>query len=441
MLSMLSKSRNVQFRRIAVAVSAGVALAFFLADKPVFAEGPLKDEPVKDESIKDGPIKVGFGISTSGAAAQEGKQVLIALQLWRDDVNARGGLLGRPVDLVYYDDESNPFKELEIYRKLTNVDKVDLLVGPYGNLAAAVVMRTLVQSNRGTVSILGAGANRVFSYGKYFAMVPAGPDGVRGISKEFFDFAAQQQPKPQSVAIVAADAEYPKAIADGARANAAALGLTIAYDKSYQPDTSDFNTILGEVQTANADIVFVSASSSDTVGLIKVARDIGLAPKLFGGSLPGLQPTAVKAQLGPLLNGILVIENFVPAFNFPGVADLLKRYRGMAVSAQTDPLGYELVPFGYAAGQVLAQAVEQTRSLNPDELTEYIGNHLFKTVVGDVEFGTNGEWKKGRTVLTQFQHVSADNVEQFARPEVQPIVWPPQYKTGDILYPYVDAKK
>jgi branched-chain amino acid transport system substrate-binding protein len=438
MLSMLSKSRNVQFRRIAVA--AGVALAFFVADRPVFAEGPLKDEPVKDESIKNGPIKVGFGISTSGAAAQEGKQVLIALELWRDDVNARGGLLGRPVELVYYDDESNPFKELEIYRKLTNVDRVDLLVGPYGNLAAAVVMRTLVQSNRVTVSILGAGANRVFSYGKYFAMAPAGPDGVRGISREFFDFAAQQQPKPQSVAIVAADAEYPKAIADGARANAAALGLTIAYDKSY-PDTGDFNAILREVQTANADIVFVSASSSDTVGLIKAARDIGLAPKLFGGSMPGLQPTAVKAQLGPLLNGTLVIENFVPAFNFPGVADLLKRYRGMAVSAQTDPLGYELVPFGYAAGQVLAQAVEQTRSLNPDELTEYIGTHLFKTVVGDVEFGTNGEWKKGRTVLTQFQHVSADNVEQFAKAEVQPIVWPPQYKTGDILYPYADAKR
>jgi branched-chain amino acid transport system substrate-binding protein len=441
MLSMLSGSRNVPFRRVVVAVAAAVALTFLAPDKPVFAEGPLKDEPVKDEPVKDGPIKVGFGISTSGAAAQDGKQVLIALQLWRDDVNAKGGLLGRPIELVYYDDQSNPIKEMEIYRKLINADKVDLIVGPYGNNAASVVIRTLVESNRVTVTILAAGANRIFSYGKYFAMAPAGPNGAKDTSKEFFDFVAQQQPKPKTVAIVAAETEPAKTIADGARANAAALGLDIVYDKNYPPETSDFGPILGDVKIADADAVFVSTSPSDAVGLVKTAGDISLAPKFFGGSLPGLQATAVKAQLGPLLNGILVIENFVPAFNYPGVADLLKRYRSMAASAQTDPLGSESVPFGYAAGQVLAKAVEQTKSLHPDELAEYIRSHHFETVVGDVEFGTNGEWKTERMVLTQFQHVSADDIEQFAKAEVQPIVWPPQYKTGDILSPGADAKK
>ena len=423
--------KKSQIRRLVVAVAAVATLAFVFPCKPAFAEDSPKAEP----------IKVGFGIPTSGVAAQDGKQILIALQLWRDDVNAKGGLLGRPIELVYYDDQGLAGKEPGIYRKLLGVDKVDLVIGPYGINAAAAAMRAILDYDGVTISILGAGANSIFSNSKYFSMAPSGPDGPKGSSKSFFDFANQLQPKPRTVAILAADTDSARTIADGARANAVALGFEIAFDKSYQAENSDFGPILREVQATNVDALFVSASSSDTVGIVKAANDIGLAPKMFGGSLPGLQVTTVKTRLGPLLNGLFVIENFAPAFNFPGLADLLRRYRSAAASAQTDLLGYELVPFGYAAAQVLAQAVEQTNSLHSDELAEYIHNNHFETVVGDIEFGKNGEWKNGRTILTQFQHVNADDVEQFAEAKVQPIVWPLRYRTGDILYPYADARK
>ena len=77
------------------------------------------------------PIRVGFSMALTGSVAQNGKQLIIALELWRDDVNANGGLLGRPVELVYYDDQSNPTNVPGIYTKLITVDKVDLLLGPY----------------------------------------------------------------------------------------------------------------------------------------------------------------------------------------------------------------------------------------------------------------------------------------------------------------------
>src|SRR5262249_20738472 len=84
------------------------------------------------------PIKVGFSMALTGSVAQNGKQLIMALELWRDDINASGGLLGRPVELVYYDDQSNPSNVPGIYTKLITVDKVDLLLGPYGSIRSVM---------------------------------------------------------------------------------------------------------------------------------------------------------------------------------------------------------------------------------------------------------------------------------------------------------------
>ena len=132
------------------------------------------------------PIKVGFSMAMTGGVAQNGKQLLIALQLWRDDVNAKGGLLGRPVELVYYDDQSNPSNVPGIYTKLINVDKVDLILGPYATNMVAAAMPVIMENNKTTVTILGVGVNRHFNYARYFSMVPVGPEGVKAFSQRLF---------------------------------------------------------------------------------------------------------------------------------------------------------------------------------------------------------------------------------------------------------------
>jgi branched-chain amino acid transport system substrate-binding protein len=389
------------------------------------------------------PVKVGFSMAMTGAVAQNGKQLLIALQLWRDDVNAKGGLLGRPVELVFYDDQSNPSNVPGIYTKLISVDKVDLLLGPYATNMAAAAMPVIVENNKVTITMLAVSVNRHFDYSKYFSMQPLGPDGVKAFSKGFFDLAAAQTPKPQTVAILSADAEFAKTSADGARENATAGGFKVIYDKSYPPPTTDFAPTVRAIQAANPDVVFVAAYPPDTVGIVRAANEIGLTPKMFGGTMIGLLITPIKTQLGPILNGLVIMESFVqaPTFNFPGVADVLKRYRAVAAGEKIDQLGYGFVPFGYAAGQVLAQAVEGTNSLDQSKLAAYVHSHKFATVVGDIEYGKDGEWTEGRTVFTQFQRVAPNDFEQFASGKVQPVLWPPQYKTGDIIYPYAAAKQ
>jgi len=389
------------------------------------------------------PIKIGFSMALTGGVAPNGKVVLAAFEIWRDDVNAKGGLLGRPVELVYYDDQSNPANVPPIYTKLLSVDKVDLLLGPYATNMIAPAMPVIMQQNKLTIGILGVAVNRHFNYPKYFSMVPLGPNGVKAFSDGFFELAAAQNPKPKTVAIVAADAEFARTVADGARENAKASGFEIIYDKGYPPNTTDFAPIVRAVQAANADIVFIAAYPPDTVGIVRAANEVNLMPKMFGGAMIGLLVTPIKVQLGPLTNGIVISESFVlaPTFNFPGVADLLKRYQAKAAGLGIDPLGHAYAPFAYAAGQVLAEAVTATKSLDHDKLAAYMREHTFRTVAGEIKFGPDGEWSKPRQVFSQFLNVAGNDLDQFRDASRQPILWPAEYKTGSMVYPYAEAKK
>ncbi|HVA12500.1 MAG TPA: amino acid ABC transporter substrate-binding protein [Stellaceae bacterium] len=389
------------------------------------------------------PIKIGFSIAETGGTAGIGKQILIALQIWRDDVNAKGGLLGRPIELVHYDDQGNPANAAEIYSKLLDIDKVDLLIGPYSTNMVAPVIPILMQRGLTTIGILANAANSQFHYDRYFSMIPSGPDPEKSFSTGFFQLAAAQTPKPKTLAILGVDAEFGRNATDGARANLKNFGFQLVYDQNYPPNTTDFTPIVRAVQAKNPDIVYVAAYPPDTVGIVRAMNEVGFAPKMFGGAFIGLMITATKVQLGPLLNGVVITQGFLPAptFNFPGVQELLAKYAQIAPKQGLDPLGWSFPPYGYAAGQVLQAAVEGTKSLDHAKLAAYMRSHEFSTVVGKISFGKDGEWAKGRAVWTQFQHVTGNTLSDFKDVSHQPILLPPEMKTGNLIYPYAEAKK
>lgn len=389
------------------------------------------------------PIKVGFSMALTGGVASNGKQILIALEIWRDDVNAKGGLLGRPVELVYYDDQSNPANVPGIYQKLLNIDKVDLLVGPYATNMVAAAMPVIVNTKKTTIGLLAIGVNKHFNYPGYFSMVPVGPGGVITFSEGFFDAASKQQPRPKTVAIISADAEFAKTAADGARENAKRYGFDVIYDKSYPPATTEFLSIMRAVATAEPDVVFVAAYPPDTVGIVRAVNEMRYTPKMIGGTLIGLLVTPIKQQLGPLMNGMVIMESFVPApsFDFPGLKHVLEEYKKRAAGQRIDPFGYGFVPFAYAAGQILVDAVTATKSLDHTKLADYIHKTTFQTVAGEIRYNQNGDWAEPRTVFTQFKDVAPNNIEQFGDMSHATIVWPEKYATGKLVYPYADAKK
>jgi branched-chain amino acid transport system substrate-binding protein len=387
------------------------------------------------------PVKIGFSMALTGGLSPNGRPGLIAMKIWEADINARGGLLGRPVQLVYYDDQSNPSNVPGIYTKLLDFDKVDLVVGPYATNMVAPAMPVIIQRNMLFTGLYGFDVNSEFHYPRYFSFMPTGPDSRKALSQGFFDVARSINPKPETVAIVAADAEFSRNAADGARANAQAAGLKIIYDKTYPPSTVDFTSILRAVQATNADIVYVASYPIDTVGMVRAAKELGLKAKQFGGSMVGLQTTSIKTQLGPLLNGIVTFDFWLPApsMQFPGVLDLLMKYQEKAVGEGVDRLGYVMAPTAYAQMQVIAEAVEGTKSLDAAKLAEYIHHHEFATVAGNISFTEFGEWKQPRILTVQFQHVKGNGLEQFKGTSVEVIVGPDVYKSGAPVLPWVDA--
>jgi len=389
------------------------------------------------------PIKVGVGLALTGGSAPAGKMLLAAIEIWRDDVNAAGGLLGRRVEVISYDDQSTPSNVPGIYTKLITVDKVDLLLGPYATNFVAPAMPTIMQNNKMTLSLTAIGINRHFNYPKYFSMVSVGPDGVNAFSKGFFELAAAQKPKPQTVAILAADAEFARSASDGAREELKRHGFRIVYDQSYPPPTTDFTPMVRAIQATNADIVYIAAYPPDNVGIVRAANEVGLNPKLFGGAMIGMLITPIRVQLGPVANGLVISETFLPSpkLQFPGLESLMTRYQAKAGELKTDPIGYAFVPMGYSAGQILAKAVTETKSLDHDKLADYVRSNTFDTVVGAIAFGKDGEWSKPRQFTTQFQNVQPNNLDQFRDGAKTPVLWPPEFKNGDLIYPYADARK
>ncbi len=388
------------------------------------------------------PIKIGFSMALTGGLGPNGKSALLAQKIWEEDINAKGGLLGRPVKLVYYDDQSNPSTVPGIYTKLLDVDKVDLVMGGYATAMLAPAMPIMMQRGKLFIGLLGLGVNSEFNYPKYFVMIPSGPDPKPAFTKGFFDLAMAQNPKPTKVAIVAADQEFAVNASDGARTNAKAAGLNVVYDKRYPPSTTDFAPIVRAIAATNPDIVVICSYPPDSVGMVRAVNEIGFKPKMIGGGMVGLQNTAIKAQLGPLLNGFVNYDFWIPVpkMQFPGVGDLMTKYQARAAAEGVDRLGYYMAPQAYAQLQVLQQAIEATKGLNDDKLADYIRKNSFKTVLGDIKFDKSGEWAASRVLQVQFQNIQQYEVSQFTNIATQVVVSPPDYVSGPVIYPYESAK-
>jgi branched-chain amino acid transport system substrate-binding protein len=277
------------------------------------------------------------------------------------EVNAEGGLLGRPVQLVYYDDQSKPDTVPGIYAKLLDVDKVDLLMGAATNLIVAA-MPEIMQRQKMVMVLVALGSNDEFKYPRYFQSAAWGPDAKGVMGNAFFEVAKTISPRPKTVAIVGADAEFSNNVMIGARAAAKRDGFDIVYDHTYPPSTVDYSPIVRAIQATNPDLVFVASYPLDSVGIVRAATELGLKTQLFGGGMVGLQYATFLQQLSDKLDRVVNYHLYVPSstMKFPGIEEFLKTYQARAPQVGTDPLGFYQPPFAYAAMQVLEQAVKAT---------------------------------------------------------------------------------
>jgi branched-chain amino acid transport system substrate-binding protein len=390
-------------------------------------------------AAQQGPIKIGIGISQTGTLGGGGKAALLALQMWVEDINGKGGLLGRKVELLAYDDQSNPATTPGIYTKLLDVDKVDLLIAPYGTVPTAPIMPLVKQRGLLLMGNFSFQVNHTVKHDMWFNNAPWGD--ASSWTEGFVQIG--QKAGVKSIAFIAADQEFAQNLANGAKAVAKKIGLQTVYEQNYPPSTVDFSSMIRAVRNAKPDMVFICSYPNDSVALVRAINEIGVGPsvKLIGGGMVGLQFTPIMESLGSSLNGIVNYTSYAPGMKYPGIDEFLKRYSAKAVEAKVDPLGFYLPPFNYAIGQILEQAVTATKSLDSKVLAKYLHANEFKTIVGPISWGPDGERAKPAVPMIQFRNIQNKNVEQFRQSGKQVILYPPQFKSGDPIIPYDKARK
>ena len=384
------------------------------------------------------PIKVGIGISQTGTLGGGGKAALLGLQMWVEDVNKKGGLLGRKVELIAYDDQSNPATTPGIYTKLLDVDKVDLLIAPYGTVPTAPIMPLVKQRDLLLMGNFSFQVNHTVKHDKWFNNAPWGD--ATSWTEGFLQVG--QKAGAKTVAFIAADQEFAQNLANGAKAVAKKSGLKTVYEQNYPPSTVDFSSMIRAIRNSKADMVFICSYPNDSVAIVRAINEIGVGPtvKLLGGGMVGLQFTPLMESLGSQLNGIVNYTSYAPGMKYPGIDDFFVRYRAKAAEAKVDPLGFYLPPFNYAIGQTLEQAVGATKSLDSKVLAAWLHKNEVKTIVGPISWGPDGERAKPSVPMVQFRNIADKNLEQWKGLGKQVIVYPPQFKGGEAIVPYDKAR-
>lgn len=395
-----------------------------------------------DVAVTSVPIRIGYCMSLTGPLAGNSGSARLAHDIWCEDINSRGGLLGRPVELVCYDDGADASRVPGLYRRLLDEDNVDLVVGGYGTNTVLPALPLIAQRQRFFVGLMALGANNELRYPNYFAMIPTGPDPNAALTEGFFALAAEQHPRSTKAALLSADAEFSRNPVLGAKANAVRYGIEVVYEATYPLGTEDFGPVVDAVAGSGCDVLFLCSYLDDSVGLVRAIGAHRFRPKLVGGAMIGPQNTAVRTALGPALNGFVNYEYWVPVptMMFPGVQQLLATYQARAAGAGVDLLGHYMAPLAYAQMQVVAQAIEATGGLEDASLSEYARSASFHTVMGDVQFGVNGEWTRPRVLQVQFQGIAGHGIEQFRSASGQVVVSPPSFASGHLTYPYAEVE-
>jgi branched-chain amino acid transport system substrate-binding protein len=387
------------------------------------------------------PIKIGMSMAQTGGLAGGGKASLLGIEIWRDDVNAKGGLLGRKVELVVYDDKSSASETPAIYSKLLDVDKVDLLFAPYATVPTAPIMPLVKQRGMVLIGNFSFQINSKIGHDMWFNNAPWGP--ADAWASAFLDIG--QKAGGKTVALLTADQEFAQNLAKTAREVATKRNMPIVFDQAYPPNTVEFSSIIRALTAAKPDIVYVASYPPDSAGILRAVNEIGIGDnvKIFGGGMVGLQFGPVMVNLGSLLNGVVNFNTWLPepSMYFEGTKAFFDTYTKRAIEAKVDPLGFYLAPFGYASGQLIEAAVKATNSLDQKAIAKYLHEHEIPTIVGPIAFSADGERKETATLQAQFQGIVDKNMDQFRKPGKQVILFPPKLKSGDLITPFEAARK
>ncbi len=358
------------------------------------------------------PIKVGMSLTLTGAYSPPAKFELHGYQLLADEVNRAGGLLGRKLKLVYYDDQANPATAVQLYQKLLTDDRVDLLLSPYETDLTSAVAPIV---NRARIVMPCLAANTTAFKGQYPFLVQAMTQTSRYM-EPVIDLAAHKGYK--TIALLVQNTQFPQSLARGVREKAKAAGLRIIFDASYDPSTTDFSALILKVGAKRPDIVIGATYLSDAEGIVRAAKEQNVNAKMFAFSIGPVEPQ-FNTGLGSAAENIFGTTLWFPSLHTKGnrkfVADYRKAFGG-------DPDYHAAV--AYSSLDVLVRAVRKVGALDQQRILHEIMTIPQDTVAGHFALDKTGIQIGYSSYALQWQHGK------------QQLVWPADDQTAPPVLPH-----
>ena len=328
-------------RRISLFAFLSVVIAFLVSPAITYA--------------KD--IVVGTSVALTGKYARTGQEQLQGFQMWVEEVNARGGLLGQKVSLVHYDDESKPETGAKLYEKLITDDKVDLLIGPYSS-DVTMAASTVAEKHNFPMVSSGASSSEIWERGYKNTF------GLYTLADLYMDQIIElgKSKGLKKIALIYENTAFPRGVAAGVKTKAKQLGMQIVFEEEYGKASTDFSSMIIKIKAKKADMVIGGSYLPDSTAFMRQAKENRLYAKIFAFAVgPGLPDFG--ANLGLDAEGVMGNTQWEPTLKLPGASEFSAKYK---TKYGHEP-GYH-AGGGYGAGYVLEAAVKKAGSTDRDKV-------------------------------------------------------------------------
>jgi len=372
------------------------------------------------------PIRIGASLSQTGPFAPIGQSQLRAYQLCVKHTNEKGGVLGRKLELIVEDDQSQAATAVGIYEKLMTHDKVDAILGPYSSPITEAVANVNEKYKMPMVASLAA-TTSIFRKGRKFIFMV--PSAAEVYLEGLIDMAAKKGLK--SVAVINEDTIFPKAIAQGTIELAKKKRLQVVFAEAYPKGTTDFSAILTKVRAANPDVISAATYFDDAVAITRQMKALNVNPKMYGAT-SGVDLLKFYEVLGRDAEFVYGATQWEPelvvvragglipiARQYPGAKEFVEAHKKEFPSAD---LSY-FSAGGYAGCQILVEAIKRAGSLDREKIRDAILKLDFNTVFGAFKVDPDGFQIAHKMVMFQWQDGK------------KVIVWPEELAPGEPRFP------
>ncbi len=358
------------------------------------------------------PLKIGASLSLTGTYAKPGTYQKEGYEICADELNAKGGLLGRKVEFVMYDDQSSTQTAQRLYEKLITEDKVEAVMGPYSSAITESVAGISEKYKKVMVSPLAA-TTSIFRQGRKYIFMVISP--AEFYLEGLVDMGAKRGLK--TIAIVNEDTLFPKATVVGTEELAKKRGLQVVLREAYPKGNTDFSALLVKIKAVNPDIIAAATYFDDAVAITRQMKELNVNPKMFGVTVGGDIPefyTLLK-QNAEYVYGSTQWDEVLP---YPGQKEFLSAYQK---KFKHEPSYHAAA--GYAGCLIYAEGVKRAKSLDADLVRAELLKLKIRTAFGDYAVDHDGFQTAHKMVMIQWQDGK------------RVVVWPDDLASGKLRFP------